>query len=153
MRCNLVPSYFLTDQHLIAEKRELRMIPPILEKRAKTRSPITGDIPERFCLGKGHQIFWLDKFLYLEKRYNSLTEEMIRRGFKPNLELSLDTSLAKYYGLYNDWTPEPEDYDLIVARLIEKINQKFKWYRYCGKSITRQWVEVTYPLPYCTMGN
>lgn len=33
MRCNLIFPWFLTDQHLIAERRELRMIPPLLKKR------------------------------------------------------------------------------------------------------------------------
>ncbi len=33
MRCNLIDPSLLTDQHLIAEKRELRMIPPLLEKK------------------------------------------------------------------------------------------------------------------------
>ncbi len=149
MRCNLIQPWFLTDQHLIAERRELRMIPPLLAKRS-LHSPVTGDIPERFCLGSGHMKFWLDKFLYLENRYMDLTREMLARGFKPNLDLSLDVSLANHYGLYRDWTPEPEDYDIIVTRLREKIEKKFDWYRYCGNPITRQWFQVTYPIPYLT---
>jgi deoxyribonuclease (pyrimidine dimer) len=148
MRCNLLLPKFLTDQHLIAERRELRMIPPLLEKRARTRSPVISGIPERYCLGEGHQKFWLDKFLYLEKRYISLTDEMLQRGFHPNLEFTLDVTCAKFYGLYNDWTPEPDDYDVIVARIIEKIEMKPYWYKYYSKPITSNWVQITYPLPY-----
>lgn len=148
MRCNLIPSFFLTDQHLIAERRELRMIPPLLEKRVKSGKQTTADIPKRFCLGGGHMLFWLDKFQYLEFRYMDLTREMLARGFKPNLEFSLDVSLAHAHGCYNGWTPEPEDYDLIVSRLRDKIEQKFDWYRFCGAPITREWFAATYPLPY-----
>ena len=59
MRCNLVFPWFLTDQHLIAERRELRMIPALLEKRFAARKHTTLDIPSRFCLGAGHMKFWL----------------------------------------------------------------------------------------------
>lgn len=147
MRCNIIAPKDLTDQHLIAERRELRIIPPLLDKRAKTRSPVTGDIPERYCLGAGHQKFWLDKFMYLEKRYASLTEEMINRGFKPNLDLFIDVKLAKHYGLYNDWIPEQEDYSIIKARLVDKIEQKFSWYKYYSKPITHSWLVMTYLEP------
>lgn len=151
MRCNLIFPWFLTDQHLIAERRELKMIPALLERRAKSRSPVLPEIPERYCLGSGHQRFWLDKFLYLEKRYASLTDEMTRRGFHPNTDLFLDVKLAKFYGLYRDWTPEDDDYDIIVARLVEKIKMKLGWYRYCSQPITSKWLEETYPLPYISL--
>ncbi len=150
MRCNIIQVFFLTDQHLIAEKRELRMIPALLEKRANKRSPVIDFIPERFCLGTGHQKFWLDKFLYLEKRFNSLVDEMIRRGFHPDPEIKFHIETAKHYGLYNDWEPQPEDYDIIVTRIRERVMEKLGWYRYCGKPVDEKWVNTTYPIPYLT---
>jgi deoxyribonuclease (pyrimidine dimer) len=148
MRCNLILCQFLTDQHLNAERRELRMIPPLLAKRVKSGKHTTADIPRRYTLGSGHMLFWLDKFLYLEKRYIGLTDEMVRRGFNPNLEFFLDVSLAKQHNAYNDWVPELEDYDIIATRLRERIEQKFNWYKYCSQPITRDWFTVTYPIPY-----
>jgi hypothetical protein len=124
------------------------MIPPLLAKRIKSGKQSTADIPKRFTLGSGHMLFWLDKFLYLEFRYQSLTKEMLYRGFNPNTDITLDVSLAKQHGLYNDWEPELEDYDVIITRLRERIEQKFNWYKYCGKPISRDWYDVTYLLPY-----
>ena len=43
MRCNLVFPWFLTDQHLIAERRELRMIPALLKKRVDAGKHTTLD--------------------------------------------------------------------------------------------------------------
>lgn len=140
MRCNIIDPTRLTDQHLIAERRELRMIPPLLSKRIKSHGLVTHDIPKQYCLGSGHQKFWLDKFLYLEKRYISLTDEMINRKFKPNLDYFLDTRLAKEYGMYNDWEPKSYDIEIIKFRLIEKIKQKMSWYKYLSKPITQEWL-------------
>jgi len=146
MRVNLIDPIFLLDQHLIAEKRELRMIPALLEKRSK-KSPVIDYIPERFCLGTGHQKFWLDKFLYLEKRFNSLVDEMKRRGFHPDPEIKFAVDLAKHYGLYNDWEPEPEDYNMIEASIRERVMAKLGWYRYYGKPVDEKWLNIIYPTP------
>lgn len=150
MRSNLIFPHFLTDQHLMAERRELRMIPPLLKKRIETGKHGTLDIPKRFTLGKGHMLFWLDKMLYLSKRHAALTEEMGRRGFKPDHSLTFDMEYAIMTSMDNDWTPLPEDYDIIVTRLRERVMQKPGWYRYCGRPVDLKWVEITYPIPYLT---
>lgn len=148
MRCNLVFPWFLTDQHLIAERRELRMIPPLLKKRLASGKHSMSDIPEKFTLGKGHMLFWLDKMRYLSKRYDDLVEEMVRRGFNADRSLKFDMSDAIASNMDNDWTPRPEDYNIIVTRLRERVMGKLGWYRYCGKPIDEKWVETTYPIPY-----
>lgn len=150
MRCNLIPVWFLTDQHLIAEKRELRMIPPLLEKRIKSGKHTTFDIPKHFTLGSGHMKFFLNKMLYLSKRYDILTEEMLRRGFNADPSLTFDMDCAIMLNMDNDWEPKPEDYDIIVTRLRERVMEKLGWYRYCGKPVDEKWVEITYPIPYLT---
>lgn len=148
MRCNLIFPWFLTDQHLMAERRELRMIPPLLKKRIDSGKHTTLDIPPRFTLGKGHMLFWLDKMLYLSKRHAALTEEMLRRGFNPDQNLTFDICYATLSGMLNDWEPQPEDYDIIVTRIRERVMEKLGWYRYCGKPFDEKWVESTYFLPY-----
>jgi|PlaIllAssembly_1097288.scaffolds.fasta_scaffold00001_28 deoxyribonuclease (pyrimidine dimer) len=150
MRCNLIFPWFLTDQHLIAEKRELRMIPPLLQKRIDSGKHTTLDIPRRFTLGKGHMLFWLDKMLYLSKRYDALTEEMGRRGFNADPSLTFDMKCAILSSMDNDWEPQPEDYDIIVTRLRDRVREKPGWYRYCGKPVDEKWIEITYPIPYYT---
>jgi len=150
MRCNLIPSYFLTDQHLMAERRELRMIPPLLKKRVDSGKHTTADIPKRFTLGKGHMLFWLNKMLYLSKRYDALTEEMIRRDFKADPALTFDMKCAILCKMDNDWEPQPEDYDIIVARIRDRVREKPGWYRYCGRPVDEEWIRITYPIPYLT---
>lgn len=150
MRCNLIYPWFLTDQHLIAERRELRMIPPLLKKRIDSGKHTTLDIPNRFTLGKGHMLFWLNKMLYLSKRYDALIDEMGRRGFNADPSLTFDMECAKLSKMDNDWEPRPEDYDIIVTRIRERVMQKPGWYRYCGKPVDSKWIEITYPIPFLT---
>ena len=144
MRVNILPAKLILDQHLIAEKRELRMIPPLLKKRVDSGKHTTADIPTRFTLGKGHMIFWLNKMLYLSKRYDALIEEMIRRDFKPDLSLKFDMDYAVRYKMDNDWEPNFGDYSIILSRLKEKILQKPDWYRYCGQPVSHKKIEIIY---------
>jgi len=149
MRCNLVDPRILTDQHLMAERRELRMIPPLLEKqvsilRKNIRSELRRKIPSQFTLGKGHMLFWLDKFKFLEGRFNALTKEMKFRGFSPDPNLILAVDKAKHYGLYSSWLPSQTDILLSKTRIVERILQKPTWYRFHSLPISPSWVEMTY---------
>lgn len=148
MRCNILPAWTLLDQHLIAERRELRMIPPLLKKRVDSGKHTTEDIPIRFTLGKGHMLFWLDKMYYLFKRHDSLTEEMKKRGFNPNISLTFDMEYAVRKKMDNDWEPNHQDFNTIVTRIREKIMEKPQWYRYYSLPISDRWIEITYPIPY-----
>ena len=73
---------------------------------------------------------------------------MLRRDFKPDPNLTFDMQIAIMLCMDNDWEPQPEDYDIIVERLRERVMKRLGWYRYCGKVVDEQWVNVTYPLPY-----
>lgn len=131
MRCNtgVAPS-LLTDQHLIAEYRELFI--PVGQLRKlnwESKSPI----PPAFRLGTGHITFWRDKQLYLKRRHESLVEEMLRRGFSPQLTF-WDTSEIPPSFL-NDWNPSYEDSLLIRERIAERILEKPSWYRVKGRPL------------------
>lgn len=151
MRCNLVDPRILTDQHLIAERRELRMIPPLLKQQCRIfgltstlKSNISKKIPQQFTLGTGHMLFWLDKFKFLESRFTELTSEMKVRGFNPDYNLQLDTSLAKTLDLYYSWIPTQQDILLSKNRLVERILQKPTWYRFHSLPISLAWLEQHY---------
>jgi len=148
MRCNLVNPICLTNQHLIAEKRELKIIPALLRKRIMSGKHSIRDIPDKFCLGVGHQKFWLNKMLYLSKRYNAIIDEMLERNFNVDSSLKFDLTYACPFNMDNDWKPTIDDYNLIVSRLREKLLLKLGWYRYFGQSINREWIESMYPIPY-----
>ena len=51
------PVEHLTDEHLLAEHREIKRLPSVL-KKANTQ---TIKIPAKFCLGPGHVKFFLNK--------------------------------------------------------------------------------------------
>jgi deoxyribonuclease (pyrimidine dimer) len=147
MRCNIINPWFLADQHLMAERRELRMIPPLVRKRIANKT-FANNIPAKYTLGAGHMLFWVPRLKYLETRFEQLTDEMLKRGFKPDLSLKFDIDESFIqHGFYNDWEPEPDDYDIIIQRLRERIMKQFGWYRYCGKPLPQHWLDVTYPPP------
>lgn len=69
----------LTDEHLLAEHREIKRLPDCFVK-----SYISGAlkrIPNKFCLGTGHVTFFLNKAQFTLDRYKQIHEECIRRGF------------------------------------------------------------------------
>lgn len=62
-RINLVPPSELTDQHLFAEFREIKMVPKALARSLKGRRPrgVLEAIPKEFTLNTGHVMFFYDK--------------------------------------------------------------------------------------------
>ena len=129
-RINLVKPKELYDQHLVAEYREIFMVGSSLVRSLKSPRWLTTirNIPKEFTLNTGHVLFFYDKGLYLSKRYNSLIEEMLARKMQPD-----PTRIFKRFQwpdyLYNDWSPKPNDLDIIRKRLAEKVSIKPKWYR------------------------
>ena len=127
-RINIIDTTELTDQHLIAEYREIFMVGSSLQRSLKSSNWDPKNIPKTFRLGTGHVMFFYDKGKYLSKRYDALREEMINRGMKPD-----DARVFKRDqwpdGLYNDWMPTVEDQNIVRKRIEERISQKPNWYR------------------------
>ena len=128
-RINIIPVSELTDQHLIAEYREITMVPAALTRTLNSKSGfIKKKIPDRFTLNTGHVYFFYDKGLYLYNRYDNIVEEMILRGFNPDLKRIFPKDIFPFE-LFNDWTPNIEDQELVRDRIKEKIAMKPNWYR------------------------
>jgi deoxyribonuclease (pyrimidine dimer) len=127
-----VPPDELYDQHLIAEYREIRLLAANLRRSFASKKGIDKNrIPQEFTLMSGHILFFADKGKYIEKRYKSLQEEMLHRGFTPQYK-DIDTSVwPREY--FNDWQPTERDYKIIRARIASKVAMKPEWYRYYGK--------------------
>ena len=75
-RINIVSPHELTDQHLIAEYREIFMVGSALQRSLKSKSWNPNAIPKRYKLNTGHVKFFYDKGEYLSKRYDQLVDEM-----------------------------------------------------------------------------
>ena len=129
-RVNLVPPAELFDQHLMAEYRELLMIPASLSRTLHSQKGLRLDeYPKRFTLNRGHVSFFYDKGRYLDQRYSALVRELTRRGFRLDPERLFPTKIFIEHGLYNDWLPDAADLAVIRARIAEKLAQRPSWYR------------------------
>ena len=100
-----IPVEKLSDQHLLAEHREIKRIP---------NTKFTGKVPERFTLGKGHVLFFSDKHLYTLDRYIKLHYECQKRGF--NVGYYADS----WECIYGEYIPNKEDARKVVERLVQR---------------------------------
>jgi len=120
----------LKRMHLVAELREITMVPAALRRSLRTRSPedIAKCIPKKFTLNKGHVCFFYDKIKFLNNRFNRLATEMEARGYSP------DWSRASAFNGFdsrwlNDWESTPEDDAIVTERINLRISQKPHLYK------------------------
>ena len=133
-RINIVPVEELMDQHLIAEYREITMVPAALNRTLNSKKGLDHKkISKIYTLNKGHVYFFYDKGLYLSKRYYALIDEMKKRGFSPDTNRKFPVDIFKNNGLYNDWEPSPNEYIIIRKRIMEKNKMNPEWYRMTRK--------------------
>ena len=134
MRCNcgIKPSQ-LTDEHLFAESRELKMLPSLYKK---VGDKSLNKVPNEFTLGKGHMLFFLYKSAYTLKRYRKVLQECQRRGFNINDE---SYRWLVYNGNYETWTETGSEKYKIMDRITEKIKSSPKeYFHYYHKRITKE---------------
>jgi deoxyribonuclease (pyrimidine dimer) len=122
-RINLIDPRELTDQHLIAEYRELPRI--FWAVRGKLIENKEIKIWNKYKMWTWHVIFFYDKLWFLEKRYYLIVNECKKRWFNikfDTLDLSDIPSNFK-----NNYTPTKEDIEISSWRIQEKLDQK-KWF-------------------------
>ena len=142
-----IPVENLTDQHLLAEIRELPRIP----RKVKT-DIINGKrvnlLPKKdngFRLGSGHVRFFYDKQHYLHVRYNKLLSEINNRGFNCEEDVNLfyisNSPKVDYmfvdlfYGLS---IPTQEDINLVKERIATRIRDSKQTPRYRRENIDKE---------------
>lgn len=133
-RVNLVDPRELSDQHCFAEFRELTRIPKQawLAIERDGIDAVLARIPPAYVLGKGHVTWAYNKGAFLERRFDVLRSELLRRGFNINLDVVLDEwgVFATDERLKLDYVPTPEALSLNRARLAERVAQRPDWYRF-----------------------
>lgn len=126
----------LTDEHLLAEHREIKRLPFCLHEAIRTGS--IKDIPNKFVLGKGHVKFFLNKMLFCRLRYRCIHAECHLRHFHvEDYEENFIYGVPdKYQGYY---TPTPEEHQLLVDRIKDRImhSNKQTWHYY-GHPISKE---------------
>ena len=116
-----IPPAELINQHLLAEHREIKRIPNCI---AKGKYNMEG-IPDKFKLGTGHVKFFYNKLLYLKKRYISLYNECVKRGFNVQNYISAWDNVPQK--LMNDYKVRANDCRIIRQRINDrKTNRKNK---------------------------
>lgn len=120
-RINVVDPKELSTKHLVAEYREITRLPGNLTTslNRKGKKFELKEIPETYTLGTGHVKYFYDKMLYLQKRFESLVQEMLDRGYKPtHRDSSIFAQCDKEY--YNDYVPTEEAITLNKQRILER---------------------------------
>lgn len=130
-RINLLPPTELTDQHLVAEYREMTMVPASLNRTLKSKNGLDQSrINSKYTLNTGHVYFFYDKGKYLKERYDSLVTEMKLRGMNPDPNRIFPTQIFEDNDLYGDWEPSIDEIDINLKRIEERIKMKPDWYRH-----------------------
>ncbi len=114
-RINTIPPSTLTDQHLLAEYRELPRIFALVLLACAANRPLTG--PDRYTMGTGHVRFFYTRTAYLSRRQSAIIAELVSRGYQiSHLEAPapLDDST---------WEPDEQDRQVNLARLRERLHK------------------------------
>lgn len=121
-RINVIDPADLSNEHLMAEYRELPRIFTHVKKHGIDKSRI----PAQYTLGKGHVLFFTDKLEWLINRFVALNVELIRRGYNVDNDLFWDIRdcagelWEENYASTVDYQPTPEDKYLNMARLVKR---------------------------------
>jgi len=105
-----IPPAELNGRHLIAEHREIKRIPNLVNRGRYSLD----NQPKLFKLGTGHVKFFYDKL------YN----ECKKRGFNVQNYSSAWKGSPKH--LMNDYTPTERDREIIKQRIEEKLNKTYE---------------------------
>ena len=120
----------LKRMHLLAELREITMVPASLRRslRTKTKEDVLKSIPGKFTLGRGHVLFFYDKQKFLMNRFMKLSQEMERRGYMPD-----HGRVMAFIGFdlefNNDWAATAVDNKIVQDRIDFRISQKPHLYK------------------------
>lgn len=105
----------LTQQHLIAEYRELpRIFNLVRAAILRDEQPCDKRNPLDYTLGTGHCRFFYPRLGWLKRRQAEIIEEMLRRGYSPQFldVTNIDAGIAEHW--LGDW--EPDDRAMAINR-------------------------------------
>jgi len=131
-RINLINPEKLTDQHLLAEYRELPRIFWIVRKKISENKEIK--VWKKYKMWTWHVIFFYDKLLFLQKRLEKISSECKKRNFKISFteKINLDEFPEN---LKKDFSPSKRDLEISEKRIKEKLDSKKNFYKYYWKII------------------
>jgi deoxyribonuclease (pyrimidine dimer) len=131
VRVNLVPVTELSNQHLLAERVELLMLSRNLQKFKLTT------IPDKYCLGTGHQKFFMNKTRFLLTRFILIEEECVQRKFNitskyEEIRHNLINYNSKNANVIEQtyWIPTEDEIKISRDRIQSRIKEKPTYYKW-----------------------
>lgn len=136
MRCNCgINPKNLTDEHLFAESRELKMLPSLF-KRVGNKS--MNKVPAEFTLGRGHMLFFLYKSIYTLKRYHQVLLECHRRNISVDDE-SYRWDIYQNSASISNYQETGKEKQILINRISERIkNSPKEYFHYNHKRISKE---------------
>jgi deoxyribonuclease (pyrimidine dimer) len=133
-RINTVDVTLLSDQHLMAEYRELPMVHGSLKRTLNSAKGFqSGRVSPIYTLNAGHVYFWYNKKKFLFDRFNQLVNELIFRNYQINPgQRIIDWNVFDRVPQI-DWTPTEKECDINLERVVERIKLKPKFYRWTNR--------------------
>lgn len=134
-----IPVEHLTDEHLLAEHREIKRIPACFGKT--NFNTLYKRIPDKFCLGPGHVTFFFNKLRFTYDRYLAIHAECLKRGF--DVTDYRDSWFRVENRMYFDhnwrgYTPTAEEKELLIERISLRIIESSKpYFHYHGEPISK----------------
>jgi len=123
----------LTDQHLLAELRELPRVFTAVKKRIDNNVPFN-DIPKEFTLGTGHVKFFYDKTYFLTDRFVRLRDEYLNRFGKFHIT---PITVLNIIG-EPDYNPTVKERHLLIERISTRISESNQIPKYYRKTISKE---------------
>ena len=118
-RINLIPPEELHYKHLVAEYREITRVPTLARKAQSRMHKLT--IPNAYTMSTGHVTFFFSRLGFIADRYESLCDEMRRRGYvcnqiaREDLLNGIDSRFVRPYNV------TPEAVELNRQRITERM--------------------------------
>jgi deoxyribonuclease (pyrimidine dimer) len=132
-RINTIPVDRLTDQHLLAEYRELPRVFALAR-------PLTGrERRDTYTLGAGHVLFFYERTGFLARRQAAIIAECLDRGF----DIQHRTAPDPIPGLDADWFPTAADHAVSLSRLRDRLAERPGFYRHRGVPVAPDFYTTT----------
>lgn len=166
-RINLVNVQDLADQHLMAEWREMKMIPPALRRTLVSQQKIydkglldpvilmqyqippyvvvINNIPKRYTLNTGHVTFFYNKLEWLKFRYEELTQELLTRGYELSDLREFNVYVSNLPAIFHkSFVPDLAEKKVNIDRIVQRLNEKPTFYRFHGDVVPPSFFEERY---------